>query len=236
MIERSSGSAPRRRFLTQLGAAVAAVTGVTVIARAQGTGQGAGHTHPAGQQGMQHTTPHDAWMKELKGHHRQIFHATAAPVSPAQSTIAVPMLMAKNYLDAYTGPYGMKAEHVNAVIGVHGGALGIAMNDAAWTKYGLGQKASITDPASKEPAVRNIFAADGEYSVAALQARGVLFIVCGTALRIASEAWAPSVSQTPEATLAELKASLLPGVVEVPAMVVALNRAQEAGFTYVRAS
>lgn len=236
MIERSSESAPRRRFLTQLGAAVAAVTGVTVIARAQGTGQGAGHTHPAGQQGMQHTTPHDAWMKELKGHHRQVFHATASPVSPAQSAIAVPMLMAKNYLDAYTGPYGMKPEQVNAVIGVHGGALGIALNDAAWTKYAFGQKMSVTDPVSKEPSARNIFAAGGDYSVAALQARGVLFLVCGTALRIASAAWAPSVSQTPEATLAELKASLLPGVVEVPAMVVALNRAQEAGFTYVRAS
>ena len=87
-----------------------------------------------------------------------------------------------------------------------------------------------------EPAVRNIFPGDGEYSVAALQARGVLFLVCGTALRIASAAWAPSVSQTAEATLAELKANLLPGVVEVPALVVALNRAQEAGFTYVRAS
>ena len=236
MIERSSESAPRRRFLTQLGAAVAAVTGVTVIARAQGTGQGAGHTHPAGQQGTQHTTPHDAWMKELKGHHRQIFHATAAPVSPAQSAIAVPMLMTKNYLDAYTGPYGMRPEHVNAVIGVHGGALGIGLNDAAWAKFALGQKSSVADPSTQQPAVRNIFATGGDYSVASLQSRGVLFLVCETALGIASRAWAASVSQTPEATLAELKASLLPGVQTVPAMVVALNRAQEAGFTYVRAS
>jgi intracellular sulfur oxidation DsrE/DsrF family protein len=232
-MERSSEGAPRRRFLTQLGATVAAVTGVTVIARAQATG----HTHgTAEQQRMQHTTPHDAWMQQLKGHHRQIFHATAAQVSPPQSSIAVAMLMAKNYLDAYAGPYGMPADQVNAVIGVHGSALGFVLNDATWTKYGLGQKFTVTDPATKEPSTRNIFATDGEFSVASLQARGVLFLACETGLRIAGTAWAPSVSQTPDATVAELKANLLPGVIGVPAMVVALNRAQEAGFTYVRAS
>ncbi|HUF65673.1 MAG TPA: hypothetical protein VMM17_06810 [Gemmatimonadaceae bacterium] len=233
MIERSSDGAPRRRFLTQLGAAMAAVTGVTVIARAQGTG----HAHDSAQQKrMQHTTPHDAWMHGLKGHHRQIFHATAPQVTPPQSATAVAMLMAKNYLDAYTGPYGMRPEHVNAVIGVHGGALGFVLNDAAYAKYGLGQKFAITDPATQQPSTRNIFATGGEYSVAELQSRGVLFLVCETALRLSSAAWAGSVSQTPDATLAELMANLLPGVVGVPAMVVALNRAQEAGFTYVRAS
>jgi intracellular sulfur oxidation DsrE/DsrF family protein len=231
MIERSSEGAPRRRFLTQLGAAVAAVTGVAVIARAQGTG----HAHDSTQR-QQHTTPHDAWMEGLKGHHRQVFHAVAAQVTPPQSATAVAMLMAKNYLDSYTGPYGMRPEHVNAVIGVHGGALGFVLNDAAYAKYGLGQKFAITDPATQQPSARNIFATGGEYSVAELQSRGVLFLVCETALRLSGAAWAASVSQTPEATLAELKANLLPGVVGVPAMVVALNRAQEAGFTYVRAS
>jgi intracellular sulfur oxidation DsrE/DsrF family protein len=232
MIERSSEGAPRRRFLTQLGAAMAAVSGVTVMARAQGT-----HAHDGAQQRRtQHTTPHDAWMQGLTGHHRQIFHAMGAQVTPAQSAIAVTMLMAKNYLDAYTGPYGMRPEHVNAVIGVHGGALGFVLNDAAYAKYGLGQKFAITDPATQQPSTRNIFATGPDTSVAALQARGVKFLVCETALRIAGGLWAPGVSQTAEATFAELKASLLPGVVPVPAMVVALNRAQEAGFTYVRAS
>jgi intracellular sulfur oxidation DsrE/DsrF family protein len=231
--ERSSARAPRRRFLTQLGAAVAAVTGGAVIVGAQGTG----HTHPRGErQRMQHTSPHDAWMEEMKGHHRQFFHATEPVVTPPRSAIAVPMLMAKNYLDAYTGPYAMRPEHVNAVIGVHGPALGIVLNDEAWTKFALGQRAGVTDPATQQPSSRNIFATGPDTSVAALQARGVKFLVCETALRIAGGLWAPSVSQTGEATFAELKASLLPGVVPVPAMVVTLNRAQEAGFTYVRAS
>lgn len=210
---------------------MAAVTGMTVIARAQGT-----EHDTTKRKRAQHMTPHDAWMQGLKGHHRQIFHAVAAQVTPPQSATAVAMLMARNYLDAYAGPYGMRPEHVNAVIGVHGGALGFVLNDAAFAKYGLGQKFAITDPDSQQPSTRNIFATGGDYSVAALQSRGVLFLVCETALRLAGAAWAASVSQTPEATLADLKASLLPGVVGVPAMVVALNRAQEAGFTYVRAS
>jgi hypothetical protein len=34
----------------------------------------------------------------------------------------------------------------------------------------------------------------------------------------------------------ELSGGRLPGVILVPAMVVAINRAQERGFTYIRAS
>jgi intracellular sulfur oxidation DsrE/DsrF family protein len=213
----------RRRFVAQLGAAVAALTGGSLIARAQAPSHQ--HTSPGRQR---HESPHDAWMKQLTGHHRQFFHALAA------SDLAG--LMAKNFLDAYAGPYGMRTEHVNAVIGVHGPGLGIVLNDAIWQKFELGRRWNVNDPATAAHSVRSLFAAGSPTSVAELQARGVVFLACDTALRLAASLWAPSVSQTADETHTEFLANLLPGVIPVPALVVAINRAQEAGFTYVRAS
>lgn len=219
----SQAEKPRRRFVAQLGAAIAAVTGGAAFARAQGTG----HTHSAPAQ-QRHETPHDEWMKKLTGHHRQLFHGVTYN--------EIPNLMAKNYLDAYAGPYGMRAEHVNAVIGVHGSALGLVFNDALWKKYELGRKFAVNDPATSQPLERNVHAAGSDLGVAELQRRGVLYLACETGMRLSAARWAAAANQTPEATFEDLKANLLPGVIPVPAMVVAINRAQEAGLTYVRAS
>jgi intracellular sulfur oxidation DsrE/DsrF family protein len=144
------------------------------------------------------------------------------------------MLMANNFLDAYSEAFEAKPGEVNAVIGVHGGALLLGFNDAAWAKYALGKGSSVIDPVTKEAAVKNIFAAGGRLSVAESQKRGVVFLVCNTALRLRSRALAAERGETYEAVYEDLKASLLPGMVLVPALVVALNRAQEAGFSYLR--
>ena len=202
---------PRRRFVGRAAAAVAALTGFPGILRA-GTNVD--------------DSKHDAWMQQLKGKHRQFFHALDLNDRA--------MLMASNYLDAYQNEFGEKKGDVGAVIGVHGGALNIAFTDAAWTKYALGKAANFMDPATKEPAVRNTFATGGELSVDTLQKRGVLFLVCNTALRLRSRALAKERGETYEVVYNDLAASRLPGTILVPAMVVAINRAQEKGVTYVR--
>ena len=169
---------------------------------------------------------HDAWMKPLKGKHRQMFHATAAGDGA--------MLMANNFLDAYAGEFAAKPGEVNAVIGIHGGALSLGFNDAAWAKYSMGKGSSVTDPATKEPALKNIFAAGGRLGIAESQKRGIVFLMCHTALRLRSRAIAAERGESYEAVYEDLKESRLPGMILVPAMVVAINRAQEAGFTYLR--
>lgn len=206
---------PRRRFLGRAVAALATLTvGIPSTLRAD-----------AILSGDSDDSEHDAWMTGLKGKHRQFFHAL-----DAQET---PMRMASNFLDAYTEAFGAKPGTANSVVGMHGGALPIGLNDAAWVKYALGS--GITDPATKKPAVRNFFATDGRLSIEALQKRGILFLLCNTALRQRSTAIAKERGETYETVYEDLKASRLPGVVLVPAMVVAINRAQEAGFTYIRA-
>lgn len=146
------------------------------------------------------------------------------------------MLMTKNFLDAYAESYGAKPGHVNAAIGFHAGALAFGFNDAVWEKYAIGKSSEVTDPATKAPATRNIFATGSDLAIDTLQKRGVVFLMCNTALRLRTRAMASALNVPYDTLYAELSAGRLPGVILVPSLVVTLNRAQERGFTYVRAS
>jgi hypothetical protein len=206
---------PRRRFVGRAVAAIAALTGIPAIAR--------GDTLPAASAD---DSQHDAWIRALKGKHRQLFDAVDLNDRA--------MLMASSYLDTYNNDFGAKPGEVNAVIGLHGSALNIGFTDAAWTKYAFGKSANLIDPSTKEPAVRNLFATGGELSVETLQKRGVVFLMCNNTLRRRSRAVATERGETNEAVYKDLEASRLPGTILVPAMAVAINRAQEKGITYMR--
>lgn len=206
---------PRRRFVGRAVAAIAALTGIPEIARA--------NTLSAS---VADDSQYDAWIHQLKGKHRQFFHALDLNDRA--------MLMANNYLDAYEHEFGLKPGEANAVIGVHGAALNIGFTDAAWAKYGFGKSGNVNDPTTKEPAIRNIFATGGDLAVDAAQKRGIMFLMCNTALRLRSRALAKERGETYEAVYKDLEASRLPGTILVPAMVVAINRAQEKGITYLR--
>jgi hypothetical protein len=110
---------PRRRFVGRAAAAIAALIGLPGTARADSISTT-----------FADDSQHDAWMLQLKGKHRQFFHAIDLNDRA--------MLMATNYLDAYEHEFGAKPGEANAVIGVHGSALNIGFTDAAWAKYGFG--------------------------------------------------------------------------------------------------
>lgn len=210
------GGSPRRRFLAQLSASLAAVTGLAAHAGAQGIAR-------ASDPG------HDAWMERARGEHRALFHAT----SPGDG---VPMLMALNFLDVYAADYKASPSHVSAVIGVHGSALPIAFNDVAWDRYELGKRINVNDPETKEPAKRNVFAIGAPYSIDTAINRGVVLLVCNVALTLTAGSIAKARSLVAADVYADLKSLLIPGAVLVPGLVVAISRAQERGFTYVRSS
>src|SRR6187401_689268 len=92
---------PRRRFFGRAAAAIAAITGIPGIARADGL-----------PDVIADDSQHDAWMKPLKGKHRQLFHAIDLNDRA--------MLMASNYLTAYENEFGEKRGEATAIIGVHG--------------------------------------------------------------------------------------------------------------------
>lgn len=217
MTEQNSNPGARRRFLAQLSGGLAAIAGITTPVAAQQVT--AALTDP----------DHDAWMQRARGKHRVLFHAT----SPGDG---VPMLMAMNFLDIYGSAYRASREHVSVVIGVHGAALPIALNDGVWDRYELGKRINVSDADTKEPARRNIFAIGGPYSIDTAIARGVVLLVCNVALTLTAGSIARARSLVEADVYNDLRSSLIPGAILVPGLVVAISRAQEKGFTYIRAS
>src|SRR5690606_17835302 len=109
-----------------------------------------------------------------------------------------------------------------------------------WEKFGLGERFDVRDPRTGAPAHRNVFARGEEIgvvppdaSVTALQERGVIFLLCNNSLKRLTTTLSQAGFGEQEAVRAELLEGLLPGVEVVPAMVVALNVAQEKGLSYV---
>lgn len=201
-------STPRRGFLGRLLGSIAGLAVAPTVLGAQGQ------------------AANEPWLQGLTGKHKQILDVSS-------SRGGQPLLRTANFLDAYAEAYGTKDSDVNAIVGIHGGALVMGLNDAMWAKYELGKRANEMDPRTQAPAVRNPFASGSPTSIARLQERGVRFIACGRAIRRLSGELAAAAGVPADQVRAELQANMLPGVLEVPALIVAVNRAQEAGLTYV---
>ncbi len=178
------------------------------------------------------SAPLEPWLEGLTGRHKQMFDVAA-------NNKGAPLGRAGNFLTVYGQAYGLKDIELNVVFGAHGSGLALVLDDGIYSKFGLGAHWSIDDPQTKSPATRNIFAGVGDPaasfspSVASLQKRGVRFLACMQAIAKLSRELAASASMDASAVNQELLAGLLPGVTAVPAMIIAVNRAQEAGLTYV---
>src|SRR5258708_36625917 len=68
----------------------------------------------------------------------------------------------------------------------------------------------------------------------ALQKRGATCILCNNAWTIWSGMLAKGMGMTGEAVKADLAANMLPGVTVVPAMVIAIGKAQEHALAYMK--
>ena len=70
--------------------------------------------------------------------------------------------------------------------------------------------------------------------IESLQKRGATFILCNDALTIFSGMLAQARGLDAKVVYEDMKANVLPGVVVVPAMVIAIEQAQAAGLSYHR--
>ena len=197
---------PRRGFLARAAATVAGLVASPAIA---------GATPPDGEE----------WLQGLNGRHKQFFDVVSQRDGRALGRVA-------NYLDVYRETYGLKDSDVNAIFGAHGAGLAFVFSDAIWAKYEFGKRYAENDPATKAPAIRNLYASGTGVSVERLQQRGVRFIACMRSIRRLGVELAGDPARADEVR-AELLANLLPGVTPVPAMVVAINRAHESGLAYM---
>ena len=174
----------------------------------------------------------EMWLGKLNGKHKQFFDAVSV-------NDGFPMGFAMNFLNLYNDAYKIPDANLSAVVGLRHFSIPLGFTDDIWKRYKLGEFTKVVDPATKAPATRNIYyqAHDGELMAAGmaidkLQARGVQFTVCNMALQIISGLMAPNAGVTPEVAKKEWTAGLIPGMVLVPAGVLAVNRAQEKGCAY----
>ncbi len=173
------------------------------------------------------------WLDGLTRKHRAFFDAKSWGGGEA---FGYPM----RYYDAMLDGYGAKAEEVQVVVGLHGTAWPLALDDAAWSRWQLGEVAAINDPATRARALRNVTRSDeagepfAQTSLVAWQKRGASILVCNNTLRrVSRELSAKQEGSTPDQLYTQLRAAVLPGVTVVPAMVAAIALAQAKGASYI---
>jgi hypothetical protein len=225
-------STPRRSFMARAAAAV--VSGLALE----------GWTGSADRLAAQGTANPDQWLDRLTGKHRCLFDFP-------EHHDGMPQIHILNYINTYQKAYGVPASDVNAVGTCYGApwlpsSMPIAWNDAMWAKYKVGEILKLNDGATGAPATRNMFwrpqkgdpilvggavvAAGAE----ALSKQGVMFLMCNNAFM----AWVNFLAGKGHGTAPEIerdiRANLNPGIITVPAMVIAIEKAQGKGIAYNR--
>ena len=216
---------PRRSFVSGLGATVAAFAAGSGIARAQ--------TPATRFQPARHAQ--DAWLDAVPGKHRTFIDAATARGA------AEAMLYANNLYESNKTGYSLAERDIVVVACLRHFATAFAFNNTIWAKYGklMSTMLDFTDPKTKEaPSTNLLFSAD--YGMAlpnlgntidSVVKRGTRFAVCDMATHFFAAQVAMMSNQGPDAVYKELVANTIPNSHMVAAGVLAVNRAQEYGYT-----
>jgi intracellular sulfur oxidation DsrE/DsrF family protein len=238
---RTDQSAGRRGFLARL---LGAAAGVAFL----------GDKRADAQSPTAVASGPDAWIREVKGTHRCLFDFP-------QHKNGAPLLHILNYLNTYNEAYKSAPGSVGAVgtlysIGTQS-SIALGFNDAMWAKYALGDYLGLKDKSGKAytrnvflkpttddahllmqafqtPNIPELTGAVPAIGIESLQKMGTKFLVCANALSgWCLELQARGKGKADEIEK-ELRANLVPGVTIVPAMVIAIEKAQAAGIRYNR--
>jgi len=219
----------RRSLLTGLGTAVAAF--------ALGSKSASAQTPAARFQPARHEA--DAWMTTIPGKHRTI--VDCATTSGAGEGI----LYANNLYVANASGYKLTDSDVAVIVCLRHFGTVFAYNDTIWGKYGkaMSDLVGFTDPKTKQAPSTNLLFSS-EYgmqmpnfgnTIPAVVKRGTHFAICDMATNFISGQVAMATKMDPQATYKEFVANLIPNGHLVAAGVVAVNRAQEYGYTLLTA-
>ena len=187
----------------------------------------------------------DLWFDKIKGKHRIVYDV------PHPNGI-YPFAWPKVFLLSNAATGTPEAES-SAVVVLRHSAICYAFKDKMWEKYhfaevfnagelGMGFQAADAKTAAQ---TRNpiLNPKPGDFKVPGigavpigineLQASGVMFCVCGTAMTVFSNAISEKMGMKPEDILKDWKENLIPGIQIVPSGVWALGRAQEHKCGYI---
>jgi intracellular sulfur oxidation DsrE/DsrF family protein len=227
-------SPERRSFFTRLNAGAASLAAIAAggVAMAREKSKPDARWEPARHE-------KDDWLDKLPGKHRLVFDTTTP------NGFGEAMLFANNYLGVNQKDYGLKANELALVIVARHQSTPFGYNDAMWAKYGepFAAMSRAEDPKTKAAPKVNIYNS-GDYAnllpsrgvwVESLQKQGVQLAVCSVATRAYAGNAARATGANVDAIFDELVANLVGNARMVPAGIVAVNRAQERGYSLVTA-
>lgn len=225
----------RRSFLTRVGAGTAAFGAAL-----------AGFAPPADAGGLV-GAPADGW-QPARHAEDDWFDASGAVKhkffldSTTADALGRALLFTNNYFTANKAAYGLADADVSVVLCVRHESTPFAFSDAMWAKYGaaLAQRIAFTDPKTKEAPVVNVYQATGYgpalrsngVTLDSLTKRGMRLAVCQMSTRANANAIVQKFGGNIDEVFKELTEHLVPGSHLVPAGIVAVNRAQEHGYSF----
>jgi intracellular sulfur oxidation DsrE/DsrF family protein len=164
----------------------------------------------------------DDWL-DVPARHRYIFDA------PNPDGFSIAIQFTNTYYNINVNDYGLKDSDLAVVLVARHASTLLAYNDAIWAKYGkpISDRSGIVDPKTKMPPTVNTQRERRE----PLIKRGLRLAVCNQSSRGNAGAIAMAMGLKQDDVFEEMKANLLPNARLVPAGIVAVNRAQERGYS-----
>lgn len=218
----------RRSFLSRIGLSGAAF-GAIMGARPADAQTPAGTSQPA-----RHSE--DDWFDQPNAKHRLFIDTTSA------EALGNAMLYTNNFFTGNRNGYGLTDQDSAVIVCLRHESAPFAFSDAMWTKYSaaLTEHAHFNDPKTKQPATINIYMASGYNALLPSRGitldanikRGLRLAVCQLATRAIATAAARATGAKADDVFKELVDNRLPNSQIVPAGIVAVNRAQERGYTF----
>ena len=222
-MSRQTPSSPERRsFLTRFkaGASSIAVLAMGEIAMAQVKSTATTRWEPA-----RHDK--DDWMDQLPGKHRLVIDTTSA------DGFRNALLFAGNFMLANLNDYGLQNQDLALIVVARHISTGYGFNNDMWAKYGAALTGAV--PAADAKAKEQPKGNPNATSLASLSSQGVQFAVCSMATRRLAGTITRATGGNTDAVNSELMANLVSNGRMVPAGIVAVNRAQERGYSLVSA-
>jgi hypothetical protein len=152
------------------------------------------------------------------------------------------LAFANNYFTANQNAYGLKDGELAVVLVARHMSTAFAYNDAVWAKYSvpMTQFNKFTDPKTQQPPTANVFNVTGYgqlltnrgVTLETVLKRGLRLAVCQMSTRNNAGLIATATGGNVDAIYNELVAGLVSANAHmVPAGIVAVNRAQERGYS-----
>ena len=228
-MSRQAPSSPERRsFFTRFNAGATSLAALAIGGVAMAKPKSAARWEPA-----RHDK--DDWLDQVSAKHRMLFDTITA------DGLGEALAFGGNFIRVNKAEYGVESKDLAVIIVVRHHSTPFGYNDAIWAKYGtvLAPITPVEDPRSKLAPKINIYTSE-DYAgllpsrgttLDSLTKQGVQVAVCSVATRGIADVIAGKVGGSADAINSELIANLVPHARMVPAGIVAVNRAQERGYT-----